>query len=155
MATKRPRLFVAASYDPRAGVGFVVVELRGNPSRFWEHEVQQPAPPAVLVEFGLAVARNEQLRDFDILLTSRVRKPTDEVRHEFGQLRLRLVARRKNVPARKRAHLKLRERVPRPPRSDDEYTLADYGVDLEIASFNAECEAGPEDPCESPRLKTC
>jgi hypothetical protein len=141
MSEKRPRLYVAESFDPCAGVGFVVVELRGNPSRFWEHEVQWPAPPAALFDFVLAVARSEQLRDFDVLLTARVRPPTDDVRREFGQVRLRCVARRKNLSARRRAHLRLRERVPRPPASDDDSTLADYGVELEIASFTAEFEA--------------
>ena len=135
MPEKRPRLYVAQSYDARARTGIVVVELRGSPSRVWEHVVQRPAPPAALVDLGLAVARDEQLRDFELFLTTRLRPPSDELRREFGQLRVRWVARRKNLSARKLAHVRLRERVPGPPTHDDGWTLADYGVDLEIAGL--------------------
>ena len=115
MPTKRPRLYIAQSYDLRAHTGVVVVvELRGHPSssRYWEHVVQQPAPDAALVDFGLAAARGEQLRDFDLFLNAHVPPPTDELMREFGQLRLRWVSRRKNLIARKLAHALLRQRVP-------------------------------------------
>jgi hypothetical protein len=110
----RPRLYLAESYDARAQIGVIVVEFRGDPSRFSESVVQHPPSPATLVEFGLAAARAEHLRDFDLFLTARVRPLCEKISEGSGAPRIRWVARRKNLIARTYAHARLRSLVPRP-----------------------------------------
>lgn len=138
--TRRPRLFCAVSYDARATKGIVVIELRGQRSSFWQRTVETTVGLRdVSIEFALAVARHERVVDFDLMLPrfcgwSKNAPTPSEIVQELGQVRLRRVEGRKNAPARAYARDRLRELVPSPPR-DEEYSLADYGVALEIAEL--------------------
>lgn len=133
----RHRLFLASSYDDRARKGVTVIELRGSVPRFCERIDDAPASPASRVAFAMEVARADGLRDFDVFLCDRGSMRGREVSAELGQVRVRWVRRAKNTIARRRAHQRLRELVPGPPR-DDNHSLADLGIDLEIRAFESE-----------------
>lgn len=131
---KRPRLFLASSYDASARKEVTVVELRGAVSRFWERIDDAPARQGSRLAFAIETARAEGLRDFDVFLCDRVATHVP-VPPELGNVRVRWVRRAKNTLARRRAHQRLRELVPGPPRGEDHSSLADLGVDLEILAF--------------------
>lgn len=135
---KRPKMFVASSYDARARKEVTVVELRGAVSRFWERIDDVSAHQASRVAFAVEIARAEGLRNFDVFLCDRIATRVPEVPPELGHVRVRWVRRAKNTIARRRAHQRLRELVPGPPHGDDEYSLTDLGIDLEIVAFEGE-----------------
>lgn len=135
---RRPRLFLASSYDARARKEVTVVELRGAVSRFWERIDDAPARQASRIAFALDIAHAEGLRDFDVFLSNRVGTLLPEIPPELGHVRIRWVRRAKNTIARQRAHQRLRELVPGRPRDDDDYSLAELGIDLEILAFEVE-----------------
>lgn len=135
---KRPRLFLASSFDASARKEVTVVELRAAASRFWERIEDAPSRQASQIAFAVETARAEGLRDFDVCLCDRVSMRVPAVPPELGHVRVRRVRRAKNIIARRRAHQRLRELVPGPPRDDDDYSLADLGVDLEILAFEAD-----------------
>ncbi len=137
-ATKQPqtrrRLFVAEAYDPRARVGVVVVELRGGASQFHEAVLRgvsgaavTPAAAALVVQ----VVLDAGLTAVD-LHAPNVHSLLSVVGASALDIRVRRVARRRNRPARDRAHRRLRELVPLPKRGDTR-SLADQGVELEMA----------------------
>jgi hypothetical protein len=134
----RPRLCVAFSYDVGAQIGVLVAELRGDPHRYWERVVNGTAAamdPARQLEFAFSTAREAAISDFDLFLPHRAKEMNAGIPPEFGAVRIRWIARRKNQGAQRRAHARLRQLVPLPPRATESYSLADLGVDLEIAAY--------------------
>ena len=136
---RRDRLCLA--HSSAGGVTVVVVELRGTPHRYWEKVLRDVRESEVLVEaveLAFFVARSLGLRDFDVLSTTPLVRGSFDWLPEFGLVRSRRLERRKNGPARSRAHRLLRKEVPLPPPVEETYSLADYGIDLEIARLSEE-----------------
>ncbi len=135
------RLYIGYSADARAETAVVVVERRGNPCKYWEKILQGPAygtsSLAVRIGFAIEMAREEGLTEFDLFLSESAGALRSAPLPD-GLVRVRWVHRRKNPAARKRARARLFELVPRPRLEPDSYSLADYGVDLEIAAFERE-----------------
>lgn len=144
----RPRLFVATSYDGRAGVGVIVVGLRGASPRWWERVVRgEGSLRAAATELAIAAAREAGLRSVVICSPDRLPQPAPETAEELGGARVRWVHRRKNLLERKKAVRRLRELVPLPARDEEQYSWADWGVDLEIERLSGledEAPAGDE-----------
>jgi hypothetical protein len=83
----------------------------------------------------LSTAREAAISDFDLFLPHRAKAMNAGIPPEFGAVRIRWIARRKNQGAQRRAHARLRQLLPLPPRATESYSLADLGVDLEIAAY--------------------
>lgn len=134
---KRDRLWLAHSSDK--GVAVVVVELRSKPPRYWE-KVLRGVPASYLmveaVELAFTAARELGLKDFDLVSHPRLARGDFDWLPEFGVVRTRVRLHR--TPAQGRAHRRLRELVPLPPRVEKTYSLADYGIDLEIERLSEE-----------------
>jgi hypothetical protein len=105
--TKRPRLYLAQSQDRKAQTSIIVLELRGQPSLYWEQVVREQgstfASPSSQVELALKFAREEGLRDFDLFLMGRSGMLGALHDPDLGHVRIRWIARRKNLNARPRA----------------------------------------------------
>jgi hypothetical protein len=84
----------------------------------------------------MAVARPESLKDFDLFLPDPGRLRGHIHDPDLGHVRVRRAMRRKNCNARGRVRTRFRELFPRPV-NEEEYSWADYGVDLEIARYEA------------------
>jgi len=128
--SKRPRLGVANSYDSRARLAVVVLALPGGATRELVLRGVAAGPlPLTALESALTTARELGLRDF-VLDSATPLPPLPPAAFDgLGDVRLRTVKRRKNGPARLRAHRRLRELVP----LDETWSLADHGIDLELA----------------------
>jgi hypothetical protein len=143
--SKRPLLCVAISHDGRAGVGVIVVGLRGPVARQWERVMRGSASlhgPAM--DAAVQAAREAELRSLDIGSPYGLAAPPPEICEELGGVRVRFLHRRKIGPERSRAHRRLRELVPLPKREEESYSWADYGIDLEIARFEEAAGAAME-----------
>lgn len=136
---KRERLWLA--HSSAKGVAVVVVELRSTPPRYWEkvlRGVRESDLIAEAVELAFSVARELGLRDFDLLSPTRLVQGDFHWLPEFGVVRSRPMARKNRAQARNRAQRRLRELVPPPARVEKTYSLADNGIDLEIAWLSEE-----------------
>lgn len=146
---KRRRLCISCSHDQGARIGVLVAELRGDPHRYWERVVHGPSStvdPMHQLEFALSVVGETAITDLDIFMAHRWKHLPLQIPSGMGHLRVRWIAHRKNQGAHGRARARLCEIVPRPLREEDSYSLADLGVDLEIAGFEeaAASAAGDE-----------
>lgn len=136
---KRVRLVAAFSYDERARAGVAVVELRRNgTNEFFEKVIEGSWSSGSAVVMALSVARTEKLVDFDVLVSWEPRAPTAAELQEFGSIRFRKIKPTKTGAAKHRAYARLRELVPLPASTPDSYSLADLGIDLEIAELSRE-----------------
>jgi len=110
---------VAASFDDRAMVGVIVVELRGAPRRFSVTTVR--SAPTVRAQFdeALRVASSWGLTSFDIFTPGR--NWLDRSVLPPPGVRFRWVQRRKNAIARGEARRQLNRLRPPQPDAEPEY----------------------------------
>jgi hypothetical protein len=136
---KRPKLFVAISHDARAQVAVVVVGLRGPAPQWWERVVPNGSSLRdEALALAIAAARERTLHSVVIASPDRLPKPAEAVCKELGDVRTQWIHRPKNLIERQRAHRRLRELAPLPPRLKEEYSWVDWGIDLENARFEQE-----------------
>ena len=105
-------------------------------------EVSAGVLRAESLQLALAIAREHALRNFDLCSCDDCNDLAPSLVQEFGEVRVRQVPGRKNLPARRRAHALLRKVAPL-RNTERECGLAEWGVDLEIARPEGDEDAAP------------